>query len=327
MSIVELLQQLSNRDIRIWLEGDRIRVNAPEGALTAQLREQIQSRKPEIIAFLRQAEEVSSDVRAIVPLQTEGDETPLFGVAGHNGDVFCYRAFAQAMAGTLPIYGLQPRGLDGQSEPFTRIDALVQYFADQIQRFRPTGPVRVSGFCAGGTVAFALTRELLARGREVPELWLFGAPYPTTYRGFTELAARVSHIGRVASQHARAALANPVRALDYLREVQQQRRTAQAAVYADVDEEVVLLRQRVEAATLAAVKEYDPLPLSTGMCLFLPAEDWRHSADQPMSWRPLAATYSEKVGPSGCNGDNMLRPEYAPVMADLARQQLWRKKT
>lgn len=50
----DFLSYLRNQDINIWVEEERLCVNAPEGVLTPELRTQLATRKAEILAFLRQ---------------------------------------------------------------------------------------------------------------------------------------------------------------------------------------------------------------------------------------------------------------------------------
>jgi amino acid adenylation domain-containing protein len=52
VSIAEFVSLLWNLDIRLSAEGERLRVNAPKGVLTSDLREQISDRKSEILKFL-----------------------------------------------------------------------------------------------------------------------------------------------------------------------------------------------------------------------------------------------------------------------------------
>ena len=59
MNVVEFLASLAKLDIRLWLEGDNLRFSAPEGAFTPAIREQVVTRKPEIIEFLRQARKLN----------------------------------------------------------------------------------------------------------------------------------------------------------------------------------------------------------------------------------------------------------------------------
>ena len=99
-----------------------------------------------------------------MPLEAAGTRTPIFAVAGHNGDVFAYRALAQHLGPDQPFFGLQPPGLEEGSEPLTRVEDMARYFAEQIRAFRPVGPMSIAGFCAGGTIAFELARELTNSG-------------------------------------------------------------------------------------------------------------------------------------------------------------------
>ncbi|MCA9872614.1 MAG: hypothetical protein KC441_03145, partial [Anaerolineales bacterium] len=52
MAVTDLLNQLRSRDIRIWVEDGRLRLNAPKGALTPELQEQLAAHKAEILAYL-----------------------------------------------------------------------------------------------------------------------------------------------------------------------------------------------------------------------------------------------------------------------------------
>jgi amino acid adenylation domain-containing protein len=51
-STAELLDRLRSLDVRLALDGDRLGVNAPKGALTPELREELGRRKEELKAFL-----------------------------------------------------------------------------------------------------------------------------------------------------------------------------------------------------------------------------------------------------------------------------------
>jgi amino acid adenylation domain-containing protein len=52
VTTVELLSHLRELGVSVWAEGERLRVNAPAGVLTAALREQMSERKAEILGFL-----------------------------------------------------------------------------------------------------------------------------------------------------------------------------------------------------------------------------------------------------------------------------------
>ena len=50
----EFLSKLANLDVKLWLEGERLLCDAPQGVLTPDIRSQLAAIKPEIISFLKQ---------------------------------------------------------------------------------------------------------------------------------------------------------------------------------------------------------------------------------------------------------------------------------
>lgn len=64
-SIADLLLALGKKDIKLLLEDGRLRVNAPKGVLTAELKNELVQRKPELLTFLANTA-VSEDER--IPL-------------------------------------------------------------------------------------------------------------------------------------------------------------------------------------------------------------------------------------------------------------------
>ena len=181
MSAATLLADLRRRDIRVWADGSDLHVSAPPGTLTPELRVRLRQHKREILQLLASGQTLAAQQRAIVPLQRAGTRTPIFGVPGHNGDVFCYRALAQALGEEQPFFGLQSPGLDGVGKPLRRVEDLAAYFAAQIRAFQPQGPYVIAGFCAGGTVAFELAQQLQRSGAQVSFVALFGSPFPSYF--------------------------------------------------------------------------------------------------------------------------------------------------
>jgi len=321
MRVPALLAELRRRDIQVWADGDRLRCNAPADALTAELRDQLQQRKNDILEFLHSAGALAQQQRAIVPLQPRGKRTPIFAVAGHNGDVFCYRALARHLGDDQPFYGLEPPGRDGQSEPLTRIEDLAAYFAAQIRAFRPGGPYIIAGFCTGGTIAFELGRQLLQERAAISFLALFGAPYPTSYRLLPQLRQQlVDQVARVIT-HTRALASRSSRERRlYIAEKLRNHEAQRTAERPAEPDSVLVLRAKVERATIAAARRYTPGHFAGRVSLFLPCKEWVRSGNEPLRWRSVAQHAEEYFGPDGCNTDIMLREHYAPVFAELFRE-------
>ncbi len=300
MTLQRFLADLRGRGVHLHAEGDRLRCTAPPGVLTPELRDRLQHYKREILELLRAGEAFARQQRAIVPLERRGTRTPVFAVAGHNGDVFCYRALAQHLGDDQPFFGLEPPGLDGRSEPLRRVEDLAAYFAEQMRAFQPNGPYILAGFCAGGTVAFELARQLSQGGASVRFVALFGCPDPTWYRLPSQLGWRLrQQVTRIAG-HARAFWSLPWRELGgYIAERRRLRLERREAAQAAALDLVLVRRAAVERATIAAIRGYRPKPFGGRLSLFLPSQQWLPSAT-PV-WASLAQRTDEYVGPPGCD--------------------------
>ena len=320
MNAAAFLAELRRRDIQVWAVGGELRCSAPAGALTPELREELRSRKNEILEFLASAQALAGQQRAIVPLQANGERAAVFGVPGHNGDVFCYRALAHSLGADQPFFGLQPPGVDAQSAPLTRVEDIAAYFAAQIRAFRPEAPYIIAGYCAGGTVAFELAQQLLRGGAAISFVALFGSPYPTYFRFPTQLLLRL------ADQAERTG--NLVRELapqswqgrrQYLAEKLRQRKARRDADKAAAQDPLLARRAQVERATLSAVRRYTPRTFAGRVSLFLPGGQWLRSGVAALRWRSMAQRAEEYFGPDGCTGHDMLRTPNAPAFAQLFR--------
>ncbi|MEG4088332.1 amino acid adenylation domain-containing protein [Microcoleus sp. Pol12B4] len=74
VELVEFLSYLRSLDINIFVEGEILRCNAPEGIITPELRAEISQRKAEIVSFLKAANRTSSFTSTpIVPMGREGN--------------------------------------------------------------------------------------------------------------------------------------------------------------------------------------------------------------------------------------------------------------
>lgn len=321
MTVSAFLAELRGRDIHVWADGDRLRCNGPPDVLTPELRDRLQQRKNDILEFLRVAGTLAQRPRAIVPLQPHGNRTPIFGVGGHNGDVFCYRYIARHLGDEQPLYGLQPPGLEDESKPLARVEDLAEYFAPQIRACRPHGPYIIAGFCAGGMIAFELARRLLQEGTAISLLALFGAPYPARFRRLPLLRERFAQQVEWVVGHTRALVSlSSEERRSYVAEKLRQRKAQRAAERAATPDPALVLRAKVERATLAAGRRYTPGHYAGRVCLFVPSEDSVRSRDEPLRWRSVVPHAEEYFGPDGCNVNNMLLEPYAATFAELLRQ-------
>src|SRR5438874_2485615 len=76
-STEQFLLQLKARDVRVWLDGELVRVSAPKNAAIADLRAELSARKDEIASFLRNVHSRYGRQALMPPLIARGDESPV----------------------------------------------------------------------------------------------------------------------------------------------------------------------------------------------------------------------------------------------------------
>lgn len=76
MNVLDLLSQLRQAKIQVALEGEKLKIKAPQGALTAELKNSLKKHKQEIIEFLQESQKPTADVPTIKPINRSG-ELPL----------------------------------------------------------------------------------------------------------------------------------------------------------------------------------------------------------------------------------------------------------
>ena len=72
MHVSELLTNLNRQGVRLWSDRDKLKINAPKGALTPQIQADLAAHKTEIIAFLREDNDSACPTSTGLSLQTIG---------------------------------------------------------------------------------------------------------------------------------------------------------------------------------------------------------------------------------------------------------------
>ena len=109
---------------------------------------------------------------SLVPIQPGGSKPPFFCVHGGGGNVLIYRELARHLGTDYPFYGLQSRGLDGNSEYLTTTEAMADCYLREIRELQPEGPYYLGGFCMGGQVAVEIAQRLVRDGQQVNLLFV-----------------------------------------------------------------------------------------------------------------------------------------------------------
>ena len=102
MNARTLLAHLRRQDVKVWVDGDRLRVNAPAGSLSPELQKQIAARKEEIIALLAPAPAAPGApvADAQPPAAHRNEEAPSEG----NQEALVY--WSRKLVAPLPVLNL-----------------------------------------------------------------------------------------------------------------------------------------------------------------------------------------------------------------------------
>jgi amino acid adenylation domain-containing protein len=272
----------------------------------------------------------------------EGNGRPtLFFVSGAGGNVLSLRDLAVALPPDQPFYGLQARGLDGQSDPFFSVEEAAKCFVEQIRKVQPRGPYFLGGRSYGGTVAFEMACQLRALGETVGVLALIDT-YNFAYPSFLSkpalfyfnarlfLRRTLYHLRILVRMKPRARFGYLLgRARIFLRLANNFARIARGGVgplydvnhnrfkISESNQGLEDLLSRVRNASVLAMEKFIPRPYD-GPLLLIRASELSYQdpyQDEALGWRPVALggiTISEVDG----SHDSIL---YYPQVTEIAK--------
>ncbi|MBI5649976.1 MAG: amino acid adenylation domain-containing protein [Chloroflexi bacterium] len=119
----------------------------------------------EHLARLLRDEELTTPV--LVPLQPTGSKPPVFFVHPSGGSVHWYTELANYLGADQPFYGLQARGIYGDTTLHTRVEEMASYYVDALRAFQPAGPYRLGSWSMGVAVAYEMAQQLRAQAQPV----------------------------------------------------------------------------------------------------------------------------------------------------------------
>ena len=115
---------------------------------------------------------------------------PVFCVPGAGDSVTGFVGLSEALGRDWPLFGLQPRGLDGEAVPHSQVEAAARCYLHALEHECPHGPVHLVGHSFGGWVALEMALRLQAAGREVASLTVIDSEAPGgAGRAYTTTAA------------------------------------------------------------------------------------------------------------------------------------------
>jgi thioesterase domain-containing protein/aryl carrier-like protein len=155
-----------------------------EQGVTISVRDVIA--EPSVSGLMRTLDlsSVRGSLATLLPIRAAGPgatRPPLFCVHPGSGLSWCYSPLAGLVPAEYPIYGLQARGLDGQSRPADSLRAMAADYIEELRSVQPHGPYTLLGWSVGGLIAHEIAVQLQAAGEEIAGLIVLDA-YPEDVR-------------------------------------------------------------------------------------------------------------------------------------------------
>jgi len=206
---------------------------------------------------------------------------PLFVVAGMFGNVLNLRHLALQFSDARAVYGMQARGLIGDSAPHETVQQAAADYIAEIKQVQPEGPYLLSGFSGGGITAYEMARQLKAGGDDVAVLALLDTPLP--------VRPRLSRRDKALIKLAELRQKGPRYLLEWARNrIAWERAKRQGKTV--VPEGAQFNNTKIEAAFLRAVGDYRTPHWDGPMTLLRPALDQRFRVSGGM-WVSEAREY------------------------------------
>jgi glutamate-1-semialdehyde aminotransferase/thioesterase domain-containing protein/acyl carrier protein len=282
----------------------------------------------EALAVALQGENPKASWSSLVAINKKGSKPPLFLVHGAGGNVLLYRSLGEHLAPDFPLYGLQSKGLDGESQPLHSIEEMAACYLRELRTVQPRGPYYLGGYCLGGTVAYEMAQILRREGEEVPlvamlDTYNFSRALKVSFRSFLLQKAKF-HLANMTQ----------LRSVDMLRYLQEKMRLGFGGELANlktsmpgssradgVSRATSGPEAKVQGINDYAAEHYDPLPYSGRLTLFKPRFNYKFYPDPRMGWGDLALGGLDIVEVA-VNPHSMLLEPYVKVLADQLKERI-----
>jgi len=273
----------------------------------------------EQLAHVLQETESQRPWSSLVPIQPLGSRRPLFCVHAGGANVLIYRPLSRHLGADQPVYALQAQGLDGRSEPLTRVEQMATHYIKEMRRLQPDGPYRLLGASFGGLVVFEMAQQLAAQGQSVELLAMLNTNCPV----YTPLQKLRCHVGHFHERGLRAYASSVLGAL--AARIWHRPRNDQTGV---LDQELTnILETREDKddpliktvfGILQASEAYVPKGIYPGKIIFFWAQEAeRNFEDNRTGWRRLAAGGFELHEIPGDHGTMREEPNIAVLVEKL----------
>lgn len=117
------------------------------------------------------------ELSPLILLKEGNHGLPVFIAPGLGGGPAEFFQLVKYIRAPNPIYGLQPKGIEGFDQPCGRIEEMADFYLNAVVQFQPRGPYILAGYSLGGLVALEMARTLAKKGQKIALLLMLDS-YP-----------------------------------------------------------------------------------------------------------------------------------------------------
>ncbi len=117
------------------------------------------------------------ELSPVIPLREGHSGVPVFIAPGLGGGPAEFFQLVKYIQTPNPIYGLQPKGIEGFDEPCKRIEEMADFYLKSVRTFQPEGPYILLGYSLGGLVVLEMAKALISSGQKIALLLMIDS-YP-----------------------------------------------------------------------------------------------------------------------------------------------------
>jgi len=103
---------------------------------------------------------------------------PLICIPGAGDNVVTFAELVGNLNGLMAVYGIQPRGLDGEMVPHSSVPASAAFYLQALRQAQLEGSVHLLGHSFGGWVAYEMACQMEAAGTPVKSLTILDSEVP-----------------------------------------------------------------------------------------------------------------------------------------------------
>lgn len=100
----------------------------------------------------------------IIPIRSKGTESPVFCIHGGGGYVIFFNPLAKALDDEIPVYALQPAGLNSNEKMHLSIEEMAIDYAKEIKTVQPKGPYNLLSYCFSPAVGIEIANIFEKQG-------------------------------------------------------------------------------------------------------------------------------------------------------------------